>query len=76
MAFGPQPHPWFRPIGRRIGVTVFCVLWLGFESWTEPGSMWFWLTVAVLGWAVWDFFLSGNYRDADAGDGGMRSTKE
>jgi hypothetical protein len=73
MSIGPEPHPWLRPIKRRIGVTVFCVLWLGFESWSEPGSLWFWLAVGVLGWAVWDFFLSGNYGQPDADDGSTAS---
>ncbi|MEM9439515.1 MAG: hypothetical protein AAGA73_03630 [Pseudomonadota bacterium] len=65
MAFGPDPHPWLQPIGRRVGVTVFCALWLAFEVWSQAGSMWFWLAAAALAWAIWDFFLSGNYREAD-----------
>ena len=63
MAFTSEPHPWLQPLSRRIGVTIFCAAWLGFESWSEPGSMWFWLALAALGWAIWDFFLSGNYRE-------------
>ncbi|MGI9499903.1 MAG: hypothetical protein ACR2P3_07690 [Geminicoccaceae bacterium] len=62
MAFKSEPHPWLEPIARRIGVTVFCALWLGFEGWSGPGSLWFWLATCALGWAIWDFFLSGNYR--------------
>ena len=65
MAFKSEPHPWLQPIARRIGVTIFCVLWLCFELWSAPGSMWCWLAIAALGWAVWDFFLSGNYRKTD-----------
>ncbi|MEM8949552.1 MAG: hypothetical protein AAGA21_21470 [Pseudomonadota bacterium] len=42
-------------------MTVACAAWLGFEIWLEPGSMWFWLLLIALGWAIWDFFLSGNY---------------
>ena len=62
MALQSEPHPWLRPRSRRIGVTVFCALWLGFESWSEVGSLWFWLALAALGWAIWDFFLSDTYR--------------
>lgn len=61
MALTSEPHPWLQPIGRRIGVTIFCALWLGFELWSVPGSLWCWLAAAALGWAVWDFFLSGTY---------------
>ena len=61
MAIRSEPHPWLQPIGRRIGVTVFCAAWLGFETWSEPGTMWFWLASFAFGWALWDFFLSGNY---------------
>ena len=63
MVFKSEPHPWLEPLSRRVGVTVFIVLWLGFESWTEPGTLWFWLAVFALGWAIWDFFLSGNYKE-------------
>lgn len=62
MVFKSEPHPWLEPLPRRVGVTVFIVLWLIFEIWTEPGTLWFWLAIAALAWAIWDFFLSGNYR--------------
>lgn len=59
-----QPHPWLKPLGRRIGVTIACLAWLAFETWYEPGGLWFWLGLAATAYAVWDFFLSGSYRDA------------
>lgn len=65
MVIKSEPHPWLRPFYRRIGVTIFCALWLGFETWSEPASMWFWLAAFALGWAVWDFFLSGNYKTTE-----------
>lgn len=65
MVFKSEPHPWLRPLARRVGVTLFCALWLGFETWSEPGSMWFWLASFALCWAVWDFFLSGSYRSTE-----------
>lgn len=67
MVFKSEPHPWLEPAYRRVGVTLFCAIWLGFESWNEPGSLWFWLAILALGWAVWDFFLSGNYRSSTGG---------
>ncbi|MEZ5932564.1 MAG: hypothetical protein R3F54_11505 [Alphaproteobacteria bacterium] len=65
MVLKSDPHPWLQPVGRRIGVTVFCSLWLGFELWSDPGSMWCWMAAAALGWALWDFFLSGTYSVGD-----------
>lgn len=60
-------HPWLRPLGRRIAVIAFCGLWAAIEAWLEPGGLWFWLILAITGWGVWDFFLSGKYRDATPG---------
>lgn len=58
-------HPWFRPLGRRVVVTLICALWLLFESVYAPGALWFWLALAALAYALWDFFLSGNYRSPE-----------
>jgi hypothetical protein len=58
-------HPWLRPLHRRVITTCVCVAWLVFEALVAPGSLWFWLALAATGWALWDFFLSGNYREAD-----------
>jgi len=57
-----QPHPWLQPLYRRVLTTIACVLWVGFEIWQEPGSLWFWIALFAAGYALWDFFLSGNYR--------------
>ena len=57
-------HPWLRPLHRRVLTAALCALWLAFESWYAPGELWFWLALAATGWALWDFFLSGNYRGA------------
>jgi hypothetical protein len=59
-----EPHPWLKPAGRRIGVTIACLAWLGFEAWYDPGGLWSWLALGATAYAVWDFFLSGSYRDA------------
>jgi hypothetical protein len=59
-----QPHPWLKPLGRRIGTAAACALWVAFEAWYEAGGIWFWLALGATVYALWDFFLSGNYRDA------------
>jgi hypothetical protein len=59
-----QPHPWLKPLRRRVGTAAACGLWLAFESWYEPGDLWFWLALGATVYALWDFFLSGTYRDA------------
>lgn len=43
---------------------AFCAAWVAIEAWLEPGGLWFWLILAITAWGVWDFFLSGKYRDA------------
>lgn len=57
----PAPHPWLRPLHRRVLVLAVCLGWLGFEL-VQQDPFWLLLAVAVTGWGVWDFFLSGNYR--------------
>ena len=59
-----QPHPWLKPLYRRVVTTLFCLAWVGFESWQELGGIWFWLALVATAYAIWDFFLSGNYREA------------
>jgi hypothetical protein len=59
-----HPHPWLKPLGRRVATAAACCLWAGFEAWYEPGGIWFWLALAAFVYALWDFFLSGNYREA------------
>jgi hypothetical protein len=61
-----QPHPWLKPLHRRVGTTVVCVAWLGFETWQEMGGLWFWLAAGATAYAIWDFFLSDNYRNSGA----------
>ena len=60
-----EPHPWLKLVERRVGVTIACLAWLAFEAWYAPGELWFWLALAATGYAIWDFFLAGTYRDAD-----------
>ncbi|MGF1477239.1 MAG: DUF3329 domain-containing protein [Geminicoccaceae bacterium] len=57
-----QPHPWFRPLYRRVLVLCLCLIWLALELWSQPDSLWVIAALAVTAWGLWDFFLSGNYR--------------
>ena len=59
-----EPHPWLKPLSRRVGVIIACLLWLGFETYYDPGGLWFWLALGATAYVIWDFFLSGNYREA------------
>ena len=57
-----EPHPWLFPLYRRAIIALLCALWLAFESYYDPGGLWFWLALGATAYALWDFFLSGNYR--------------
>jgi hypothetical protein len=57
------PHPWLKPLHRRVGTATAVALWLAFEAYYEPGGMWFWGVLGASVYALWDFFLSGNYRN-------------
>lgn len=54
-------HPWLEPLHRRILTLAVCVGWLIFELFQQE-SLWLLLAASFTGYAVWDFFLSGNYR--------------
>jgi hypothetical protein len=56
-----KPHPWLQPLYRRVLVTLFCVAWTIWEGIYDARSIWFLLMLGITAWAVWDFFLSGNY---------------
>ena len=59
-------HPWFNPLYRRVLTLAFCLAWLVFELFQgEP--LWLVLVAGACAYAVWDFFLSGNY-PMDAGN--------
>jgi hypothetical protein len=58
-----QAHPWLKPLYRRVVTTLACVGWVGFEAYYDMGGLWFWLAVGATIYAIWDFFLSGTYRE-------------
>jgi hypothetical protein len=64
-----EPHPWFRPLWRRVATVGVAAVWTAFEAWNEPNGMWFWLSLAITGWGAWDLLLSGKYREAPKTEG-------
>jgi len=52
-----------KPLAVRIGLLLFCIAWTGFEAWHEPGSIWFWMFGGVTVYALFEFFISGKYRN-------------
>ncbi len=58
-----KPHPWFYPLSRRVITTAICIGWLAFEIViNDEQGFWFWLALFASCYAVWSFFLSGQYR--------------
>ena len=55
-----EPHPWFRPLWRRVAVTAVCVAWAVFET-VYGETPWDWIAFGAVGFAVWSLFLSGDY---------------
>jgi hypothetical protein len=60
-------HPWLKPLPRRVAVTLFCAGWVAFEIW-QQSTFWLIAALGVLAYAIWDFFLSGNYRRTEGAD--------
>ena len=60
-----QPHPMLKPLGVRIGLLLVCIGWTTFEAWSDPTSIWFWMFGAITVYAVYEFFVSPKYRNAD-----------
>ena len=51
-------HPWFRPLYRRVLTVAFCVAWLAYESWEQPGSPWFWIVFAFTAYAAMTLLIA------------------
>lgn len=52
-----QTSPFYRPLWRRIAITLGVAVWLGFELYGGSG-LWIAIAGAMLCYAVWIFFLS------------------
>jgi hypothetical protein len=50
-------HPFFRPLWRRVAITLVCAVWAALE-WYGGQSMWAWIATGMTAYAVWMFLLS------------------
>ncbi|MBE3636851.1 hypothetical protein [Mangrovicoccus algicola] len=55
-------HPFFRPLWRRVLITVFCLGWALFEA-VAGGPFWAVLTGGLGLWCAWGFFVTFDPRD-------------
>lgn len=72
----PPPHPWFKPLWRRLLVLGVCLVWLTVEAvFNRDSPFWLGIAAVVTVYAVWDFFLRGGYRDGPEDEGGNRADR-
>ncbi|NJM28998.1 MAG: DUF3329 domain-containing protein [Rhizobiales bacterium] len=50
-------HPFYRPLWRRIVIVAFVAAWFGYEAYSKDG-LWTVLSAAMLGYAIWTFFIA------------------
>ena len=53
-----QKHPFYKPLWVRVAMVVTIALWLGFEIWQANSGLWMAIAAAMLGYAVYTFFLT------------------
>ena len=49
---------WFRPMWRRVVLIAFVVGWCGWEWLFNKDQFWGFLTLALVAWAIWTFFIT------------------
>lgn len=59
----------FRPLWRRVAVTVFVAIWTGLEWLVWRDELFRWMTLAALAYAVWTFFITFDKNSKTPGDG-------
>ena len=55
-------NDWFRPMWRRVAVTVFLVGWLGYEVFISHDQFCMAIVGAALAYAIWTFFITFDKR--------------
>jgi hypothetical protein len=60
----PDASGWFKPLWVRIVVTAFVAAWVAYEWLVTKDQFWGILTIGMLGWAIYIFFIK-----RDDGDG-------
>jgi hypothetical protein len=58
MAMKPQDANWFRPLWRRVAVTVFLAVWLAWELLWNQDQLWALLVGAALAYSLYNFFFA------------------
>jgi hypothetical protein len=58
MAMASNGLEWFRPVWRRAAITGFCVVWCAWEWLANRDQFWGFLTLALVAWAIWTFFIN------------------
>jgi hypothetical protein len=49
---------WFRPVWRRVLITGFVVAWSGWEWFVNHDQFWGTVTLCLIAYAVWTFFVT------------------
>jgi len=62
----PDASQWFKPLWVRILVTALVAAWCAWEWLYSKDQFWGMLTIAMLGWAIYTFFIT---HDKKPGDG-------
>jgi hypothetical protein len=57
MALNQRDTDFFRPMWRRIAVTIVVAAWFGYETLFSKDSLWITITAIGLVYCVWNFFL-------------------
>lgn len=65
---------WFKPLWRRVAVTVFLVAWLGWETFFNHDQLWMAIVGAALLYAVWSLFITFDKRGGNAPAPGADTT--
>ena len=50
-------HPFFRPLWRRVAITLVCAAWAALEWYGGGQSMWAWIATGMTAYAIWVFPL-------------------
>lgn len=64
---GPEPHPFFDPLWRRVGLIAICLTWAGVEFYHDK-IIWGVLVLAITAQAAWSYLLKYKRTDATEGD--------
>lgn len=59
---------WFRPLWRRVAVTVFLAAWVVWELFWTQDQFWAFLVGAALAYSLYNFFYAFPKEEPDNGD--------